>query len=491
MHRRQFLAVLGSVTAAGLTMPWARALGGTPASNSELLLGVEKLPGGGSWGEIPKLVNTSSKPGLFKATLTAAPVQVPLLGGAPTEFWAYNGSLPGPLIEVEEGDTVEIVFVNRLSQPSTIHWHGLPVPPEQDGNPHDPVLPGKQRIYRFTLPMGSAGTYWYHPHPHLHTAEQAYRGLAGPFLVRSRNDPLRGIPERLLVFSDLKLDASGQIAPNNANDVMNGREGQFVLVNARRFPVLPFHPSGRERWRVWNACSARYLNLSLPGIGFTLVGTDGGLIERPVTGLPVYLLAPGQRAELVVDAEQNRNRADLSALPYQRGKMGQVPPEKILPLLTVDFSKVSNQRPAALPTQLARIDDLGPIKAKKQVVFSEQMSMVGGQHSMAFLVNGKVFDMRRIDLISKRGEVELWEIVNQSDMDHPFHLHGTQFQVLERELDEVVSREPFRAWRDTVNLKSKETVRIKTVQHFTGTRMFHCHILEHEEAGMMGQLKVV
>jgi suppressor of ftsI len=124
---------------------------------------------------------------------------------------------------------VAITFVNNLKQPSTIHWHGLPIPPEQDGNPHDPVPLGGRRTYSFNLPEGSAGTYWYHPHPHQNTAEQAFRGLAGPLLVRSRNDPLAGLPERLLVVSDLKLDRYAAIAPNEANDWMNGREGQFAL----------------------------------------------------------------------------------------------------------------------------------------------------------------------------------------------------------------------------------------------------------------------
>ena len=131
--------------------------------------------------------NTSKAPGVFHATLTAAPVTLPLIASGPTELWAYNASLPGPLIEVFEGDTVEILFVNRLPQPSTIHWHGLPVPSEQDGNPQDAVAPGAQRIYKFTLPEGCAGTYWYHPHPHGFTAEQVFRGLAGTFIVRAKD----------------------------------------------------------------------------------------------------------------------------------------------------------------------------------------------------------------------------------------------------------------------------------------------------------------
>ncbi len=490
MQRRTFLQGMLLAGAGGFSL---KALAGTMplAPAGMALLNPALLPSGADLQALPRLANQSTEAGMFRATLTAAPVSVPLLKTGPTEFWAYNNTLPGPLIEVREGDTVEITLINRLSQPTTIHWHGLPVAPEQDGNPQQPVLPGQQHTYRFTLPVGSAGTYWYHPHPHEVTAEQAFRGLAGGFIVLAKDDPLAGIPERHLILSDLKLDQSGFIALNDSNDWMNGREGQFVLVNAQQRPNLRFAAQGRERWRVWNACSARYLRLQLPGSQFTLVGTDGGLIEKPVQGLNEYLLAPGQRAELVVDAGRRHDTATLTGAIYDRGKMGKVAPEQAIAILNVDFSAVANSELAALPAQLTTIADLGTPVARKQVVFSEQMTMDNGQHGMQFLVNGRQYDMNRIDLTSRVNEVELWEIVNQSDMDHPFHLHGTQFQVQSREIDGVITPEPFKAWRDTVNLRSGETVRIKTVQHWPGIRMFHCHILEHEAAGMMGQLKVI
>ncbi|NMM26480.1 MAG: multicopper oxidase family protein [Glaciimonas sp.] len=477
-------------------MGWANAAaGGMPAMNMDAatvkLAAVEALGAGTAISDIIKLANTSGQPGLFRASLIAAPVNLPLLPGTPTEFWAYNGSLPGPLIEVIEGDTVEILFENRLPQATTVHWHGLPVPAEQDGSPLNPVAPGGKRLYRFSLPVGSAGTYWYHPHPHDNTPEQVYRGLAGIFIVRAKIDLLKDIPERLLVISDLKLGADGRIAPNDANDEMNGREGQFALVNAQRQPLLQFDRSGRERWRIWNANSARYLRLVLPDAGLTLVGTDGGLLEHPVTGLAELLLAPAERVEIIVDAGTNKGRVALVAAPYQRGKMGIVPAEKALNLLTVDFSKVAGAPQKPLPATLRRIDDMGSPKAKKRIVFSEKMSMAGGQHSVKFMINGKQFDMNRIDLESRVGQVDLWEIANESDMDHPFHIHGTQFQVIEHESDGKVTPAPYRAWRDTVNLKSREIVRIKLAHHFKGIYMFHCHVLEHEGAGMMGQLKVV
>ncbi|TDR77830.1 multicopper oxidase family protein [Paludibacterium purpuratum] len=494
MDRRSFLggmllSGLGGFSLKTLAETLPQAMPGPVGSAA--LLDPALLSAGADLAAMPKLINESRQAGLFKATLIAAPARVPLLSTGPTEFWAYNGSLPGPLIEVTEGDNVEITLVNQLTQPTTIHWHGLPVPPGQDGNPHDAVAPGQSHTYRFTLPVGCAGSYWYHPHPHLLAAEQVYRGMAGGFIVRARQDPLAQIPERSLILSDLKLDARGQIAPNDSDDWMNGREGQFVLTNGQNRPVLRFSPQGRERWRVWNANSARYLRLQLPGSTLTLVGTDGGLLEKPQAGLEEYLLAPGQRAEFIVDAGQRRDLAKLVSAVYDRGKMGDVAPEHPIAILSVDFSAVSASALPPLPDKLVVIPDLGKPVAHKRVVFSESMSMRNGQHEMKFLVNGRQYDMNRIDLKSRAGDVEVWEIANQADMDHPFHLHGTQFQVLSRELDGEAIAVPYKAWHDTVNLKSGETVRIKTVQHWPGIRMFHCHILEHEAAGMMGQLKVI
>ncbi|SDG84638.1 bilirubin oxidase [Paraburkholderia phenazinium] len=525
--------------------------GGMPPSVQ--LAAPDALPAGAPLAALRTLPNESGEPGLFRATLVAQPAQHTLIAGHPTTFWQYGpaggqpaegagngpasaqpGSLVvGPLIDVREGDTVEIRFVNRLPEPSTIHWHGLPVPPDQDGNPSDPVAPGGSRVYRFTLPRGSAGTYWYHPHPHGQSAEQVFRGLAGPFVVRAADDPLAAWPERHLFFSDLKLASDGAIPPNDMMDWMNGREGQFVLVNGARRPLIVVTTD--ERWRIWNGCNARYLRLSLgEGRVFTQVGTDGGLLEQPRAGLTTLLLAPGERAELMVSAAgasgeaaqaqqsaQSRQlatsaqtaRAILTAEVYDRRKMamshGSLPPNPALPLADVQFepdSADTTQVARVLPASLRVIAPLGAPAARKSVVFSERMDMAAMHHTgrpvtgglpgglptgMSFMINGATFDPRRITLTSRRGEVEHWSIENRTDMDHPFHLHGTQFQVLEREQGGVAALEPYRAWRDTVNVQPGETVRIATVQQQAGRRMFHCHILEHEDLGMMGTLKVI
>ncbi|WP_118179692.1 multicopper oxidase family protein [Paraburkholderia phosphatilytica] len=513
----------------------AHQTGGAHAmTGSAPLASADALPAGAPLAMLRTLPNESREPGVFRATLVAQPVSRTLLPGHPTTFWQYDGGdggaggaeagpVVGPMIEVREGDTVEIRFVNRLAQPSTIHWHGLPVPPDQDGNPADAVAPGGSRVYRFTLPPGSAGTYWYHPHPHQLSAEQVFRGLAGPIIVRAPDDPLAGWPERHLFFTDLKLAADGAIAPNYMMDWMNGREGQFVLVNGARRPRIAM--AGDERWRVWNACNARYLLLTLgDDHPFAQVGTDGGLLAAPREGLTRLLLAPGERAELIVRAKGGGASDGASATPavltaalYDRRKMSMtmshgdasLPPSPAMPLADVEFAPAAaGAAPRVLPARLREIAAPAAPVASKTVVFSEQMDMAtmhqpgAGMHGMPagmhdlpagmrFLVNGASFDPARITLTSRRGDVERWSIDNQSDMDHPFHLHGTQFQVVERVKGGVVTPEPFRAWRDTVNVEPGEIVRISVQQQTAGERMFHCHILEHEDLGMMGTLKVV
>ncbi|MBP0591296.1 multicopper oxidase family protein [Paraburkholderia sp. LEh10] len=474
------------------------------------------LPAGAPLAALRKLANESTEPGVFRAMLVAQPVRRQLMAGHSTSLWLYGdaaqGPIVGPLIDVREGDNVEIRFVNHLPQASTIHWHGLPVPPDQDGNPMNPVAPGGTHVYRFTLPQGSAGTYWYHSHPHMMSSEQVFRGLAGPIVVRAADDPLAAFPERHLFFSDLKLASDASIAPNDVMDWMNGREGQFVLVNGARRPLIAIAQD--ERWRLWNGCNARYLRLSLGDKQiFTQVGTDGGLLDKPRDGLTELLLAPGERAEIVVRAGAQPSTATLTAAVYDRRKMTMtegsgLPPEPAKPLADIRFEPGAQAAARAVPQTLRHIAPLLSSTGhadgnapQKSVVFTEAMDMMamhrpGASMSalppgMRFLINGAAFDPARIALTSRRGEVEVWSIENRTDMDHPFHLHGTQFQVIEREQGGAKTPEPFLAWRDTVNVQPGQTVRIATVQRDAGERMFHCHILEHEDLGMMATLKVV
>ncbi|HRK84305.1 MAG TPA: multicopper oxidase family protein [Alcaligenes sp.] len=510
MKRREiFKLALGAALLHSLPgRAWAQMHHGTMPmmghQEHNALMPLERMPGGRALRPLLPLTNTSSEPGHFQARLTAAAHTVILADGKKTQVWLYNGQMPGPLIELKEGDQLDIEFVNQLDQATTVHWHGLPVPPEQDGNPQDPVAPGQSRHYRFTLPEGSAGTYWYHPHPHGKTGEQVAHGLAGALIVRAADDPLAGVPEQHWVISDLRLDSDGQIPANTPMDWMNGREGQFVLINGQHQPRM--RVSTGERIRVWNACAARYLRLHIPGARLVQIGTDGGLLQVPLAPSDEVFLAPAERAELFVLTEQS-GPSTLQALYYDRQKMMVQEEPHTLTLAQIDV----RTEPFSLPPRLRDIAAAPQGDVDARVVFSEVMPMnhatmgegmnhgshgsMPGMPDMAamrnmFRVNDRIYDMQRIDLRCPVGQWQRWEVVNDSHMDHPFHLHGTQFQVLSRATGGKTTPEPFRAWRDTVNLRPNETVTLAFRQDVPGLRMFHCHILEHEDLGMMAQLMV-
>jgi bilirubin oxidase len=500
MDRRNFIllgsawsvAALARHRGRGMPQP-VRGAAPTPASSPTALTAGQPLP------DLVRLANTSTSPGTFEGTLIAERAGKTVLAGRSTEFWTYNGLVPGPMSEVFEGDTVRIRLENRLSQETTVHWHGLPVPPSQDGSPMDPIAPGASRTYEFTLPLGSAGTYWYHPHPHEHTAEQVFRGMAGLFVVRSRTDPVPAdIEEKRLVVSDLRLASDGSIPANTAMDWQNGREGNYVLVNGQYQPTLGINPGQSQRWRILNATNARYLRLALDQHTFTLIGTDGGLLAAPVPGLNEILLAPAQRVDVIVTAGlASGASAMLQSLPYDRGMMGMGMMgggSSTFSLLSVVYSR-SASLPIAMPTALRPIEPLGAPTAYKHLVLSSEMGMgmgmMGSGGMMQFLIDGKSFDPARVDRTSRVNAVEQWTIENRSSMDHPFHLHGTQFQVVSRTRGGATIAEPTLAWRDVVNVGAFESVVFKVVQSQLGKRMYHCHILEHEDQGMMGVLDVI
>ena len=441
------------------------------------LLPASAIPQGTDLPALPMLKNESTEPKLFKATLTAKPVNVELIKGKPTDFWAYNDSIPGPTIEVYEGDTVEITLDNQLPQPTTIHWHGILVPADQDGNPQDEVQSGTKRTYKFTIPEGTAGTYWYHPHGHNTVAEQAYRGLAGVFIVKSKTDPYAKFTQQNWLFSDLKLKANGKIAENTFNDWMNGREGQFLLMNGALKPTVNI--TEPTRVRIWNACSAKFLNLSLADAKVYIIATDGGFLENPQE-IQKLLLTPGERAELLIVPTKTGTVA-LKSLAYDRGKMGMVPADPDMDIATVNLQKSAS---VTLPKNIRQLPVYEKPSIKRLIEYTEVMN----HNQMLFLVNGKMHDMNHNDVTVKAGEVEEWIIFNNSHMDHNFHIHGTQFLVIEHDYNEQKSKPEINGFKDTVNLRPYEKVTIRFVQDEKGLRMYHCHIFEHETLGMMGQL---
>ena len=542
MNRREFLL---TGAAAWVVAP---AVAHGHDGHNHGMAGMPELLEGNPFEDLSPLANESVAPGLFEARLRAGPGTVRYLPGVETPVLAYNDLCPGPLIEATEGDRIRIDFRNGIpGQPSTIHWHGMQVPADQDGNPQDIVASGSGRFYEFTLPEGSAGSYWYHPHPHGLTAEQFYRGLNGVFLVRPKVDPIpAAYGDTVLFMTDLRLAADGSMPPSTPADMMNGRVGDHVLVNGQKNPLLVVPAGTRRRFRLYNAMNGRYLRLTFGDGAMTVIGTDGGLLEAPVPGVSEVLLVPGERMEVVV-AFDRPGTATLNTLPYDCGWMGPgVPDDGDMTLLTVGVTEATAPvEVPPLPASLRSIPPLGDPAVTRRFELGEVMAghmqhgaghdmgamaagtkpgnaaaggtatmtgMAGHDHAamtragrdmaaaghapepgmgMAFLINGKTFDMHRVDIRPKVGDVELWEIVNPTDMDHPFHVHGAQFQIVEFEDARGVRKPPYRAWKDVVNVRPGETARFLIRQDMPGLRPYHCHILEHGQLGMMANAEVV
>lgn len=467
LGRRQMLRVLGT-GAAGLLVS-RRAI----AQQAQLGLPPPR-----------RLRGRRLEPGLVQAELTAAATRV-RVADAWAELWTYGGSFPGPLLRVREGDRVRLRLTNQLPEETNLHLHGLHIPPAVD-NPFLAVPPGEAATYEFDVPRGSRGLHWYHPHVHGRVARQLFAGLAGPILVEpaTAEFALSGAEEHILVLKDLELDGD-RPAPHLPPDWRRGKEGSLRLVNGTLDPVL-VATRGALRLHILNASNARYYRLALQEHAFHLLATDGHALATPVV-VEEILLAPGERAEVLVLLERQGTFALLD-LPYDRGAAmmmggmgGTGVGREAVQLMTL--VRRTERAPRLLPTALATVEDFRgrPADVTRGLVLGE--AMMGAR----FSINGKEFDPTRVDLASRLGNLEIWEIENRGGMDHPFHLHTYPFQVLSRN----GVAESAVVWKDVVNVRRSETVQIAVpLRDFAGRTVYHCHIAEHEDQGMMGTLDV-
>jgi len=432
----------------------------------------------------PLLVNISKLPKTVEVNLTAAVTKLSLQPGVVSEVFAYNGHVPGPTLDVREGDRVIIHFKNELREPTTVHWHGIHLPFESDGSPFHPIKPGESKDYVFTVRPGTAGTYWYHPHPDHRTGFAIGKGLFGAIVVHAADDPLPRLTERLLVLSDNRFLQDGTIdfpdpgSHHGGIDEENGREGPVLFVNGQVLPRIQIRSGEVQRWRVVNTSAGRIFRIAIPGQTMLQVGTDGGLLEKPVEVKEV-LLTTGERVELLVSGGARGTNTVLQNLPYDRYSPQTRPADWNVTrdLLTLETTNQPPVTPPVIPATLTKIVPLDITKA------TAVRTIIFGQG----IINGHTMDMARVDVSTHVGATEIWEITNIVGMDHPFHLHGFQFQVLDR--DGV--KEPYVAWKDMLNIPKHSTARIIVrYDDYPGKWMFHCHILDHEDHGMMGVLEV-
>jgi FtsP/CotA-like multicopper oxidase with cupredoxin domain len=476
-HKRAAAIAAVIIAAASMAAAW---YGQRPAEAVESALQVSQPEG---WDEdlalaVPRDLNPD--PDVIEIELEARIEELEIVPGKTTAAWTYNGSLPGPLIRAKVGDRLIVHFTNSLPEATTIHWHGVRVPNDMDGAPgytQEPVQPGE--YFRYEFEFKDAGTFWYHPHQS--SAAQVGRGLYGPIVVQDPDDPEVFGDDLVLVLSDISLEEDGQLQSERSGGGFGdlfGREGSVVLVNGRVRPTLKVRAGKQQRWRVINAARTRYFRLAARGEPFVRLGGDHGLAERS-EAIERFLVVPGERADLVyTPADAPGETYVMRWVPVNRGwgtQTGRVPKD-LLEIVTVNERPV---RPVSIPDNLRAIE---PIDIRGAVEHRLEMSIMRAGSTTLMGINGVHHDHAR-PLTARIGETHVWTIVNDTDFAHPFHLHGYFFQVLDED------RVP--EWKDTVDVPAKSQLALAVrFDERPGMWMYHCHILDHAEAGMMGHLLV-
>lgn len=474
ISRRDLL--MSGLVAAGTSLPLARSWAGKKNRGAHIL-------------DEPDIV----------IRLSARPKIIDVGVGSESEFWIYRGELLkgpaealiqnlesylGPTITVHTGDRIRLIFENQLPMESVIHWHGLDVSHENDGHPHNAISPGESYEYDFVV-ENRAGMYWYHPHPHGNTGLQVYRGLAGLFVVKDGEEQTLNLPsgdqEMQVVLQDRYFNEDGFMEYRPS---MMGAFGNRLLINGTldRKKIVR---KGVYRLRLLNGCNARIFNMALShGRKLRLIGSDGGLLKKPVDKSRFYF-APAERVDLLVDF-RDFNSGDvvtLESLPLVEGRG-----EKYS---LIEFHiKDEAGRDYNCPEQLSEYENIPRSEARNgHAPKPFELIPVRG---VGWTINGNAYEPDRYEdyELIPFGSTEVWEFYNPTGMPHPMHIHGTQFQVLRREigsfpgcLDE--------GWKDTVLVMPGDRVQmIKRFNTFKGTFLYHCHNLEHEDMSMMRNFKI-
>ena len=519
LSRRQLLAGIAALPA---VFVHARAAVAKPAT---------PLP-------IPKLSDATDTGG--KVSFAAQKAQHVFGDGMASDTYGYSASFLGPVIKVKSGTTLGIDFRNELDVPTAVHWHGVMLPSEFDGGPHNPVAPGAS--WQPQLPITQAAcTAWFHPHPHGDTARQVYMGLAGMIIIEDDTSPTLGLPDTYgvndlpLILQDRAFDGMGMMVYDaSPMSMMHGARGAQVIVNGAIAPQAKV-PRGLTRLRLLNGANARNFWLRFADARpFNVIASDNGFLAKPVQ-VNDLVMAPGERYEVLVnfadgkpatlqtypDYNGNFKTGTISALSRRLASMKheasaimsfavddklprgpQEIPDSLITLPVVDETKAIQTRRLLLDPmtmtnmpmmQAAGQGNMAKMDHSKMDMSNMKMGgmkMPGMGMQVKMGINGKSFDMARIDAEPALGSSEIWEVEGEA-MAHPFHIHGATFRVLE--LDGAAPPDHQRGWKDTVLVNQKTRLLVKFDQPATAEKpfMYHCHILEHEDAGMMAQYRTV
>ncbi|HGM9833868.1 multicopper oxidase CueO [Proteus mirabilis] len=524
MQRREFLKLGATLSAVTLLPSWSR-LAFAQTNTPSLAIPPQISP------DKQQKIVLNIQQGVSQFTATAS-----------TTTWGYNGSLLGPALKLKRGEPVTIEINNTLPETTTVHWHGLEISGEQDGGPQATIAPGKSRTVTFT-PDQAESTCWFHPHTHGITGKQVAMGLGGLVIIEDDETAKRKLPHRWgvddlpVILQDKRLDSNGQI--DYQLDVMSAAVGWFGDMMLTNGAIQPQHivPKGWIRLRFLNGCNARSLNLATSdGRPMYVIASDGGLLAEPVkvTELPILM---GERFEVLVDTSDGRD-FDIVTLPVRQMGMVLAPFDNVLPVLRLLPS--AEKAVGILPDQLALIPALPSLShiatrslhlrmdmrldMQGMMALTERYgdkALAGIHHGMSYMrqgngngmmgggmncghgsadvdiynansINGIPFSMTEPAFDVKQGVYERWLVSGRGDMMlHPFHVHGTQFRILSEN-----GRKPEKhrqGWKDIVRVEGQISEILVKFDHLATKEhpfMAHCHLLEHEDTGMMAGFTV-
>lgn len=516
MHRRDFIKLGAAISVASALPLWSRAVFAAERTT---------LP-------IPPLLTADANNQIL---LNVQSGKTSFAGKSATT-WGYNGDLLGPAIKLQQGKAITVNIRNHLPEETTVHWHGLEVPGDVDGGPQGIIKPGASRTVTFT-PTQRAATCWFHPHQHGKTGYQVAMGLAGLVLIEDEDSQMLLLPKQWgiddipVIMQDKKFTPAGEI--DYQLDIMSAAVGWFgdtLLTNGVQYPQHT-PPRGWLRLRLLNGCNARSLTLAASDKRpLYVVASDGGLLPEPVqvNELPMLM---GERFEVLVDARDGKP-FDLVTLPVNQMGMAIAPFDKALPILRIQPVGIPGS--GKLPDSLVSMPSIpaldGLTERKLQLSMDRMLDMMGMQALMkkygnqamggmdhgnmmghggmkmdhggmgnmhhggggfdfhnANRINGKAFDMNVPMFAAAKGQYERWVISGEGDMMlHPFHIHGTQFRILRENGQAPAAHRS--GWKDTVRVEGGVSEVLVKFDHEASKEqayMAHCHLLEHEDTGMM------
>lgn len=441
---------------------------------------------------LPGLDEGTIRDGVRRFALNMAAAETEFVPGRATRTWGINTPFLGPVLRVKAGEKVRLDVTNRLDETAALHWHGLHLPARMDGGPHQPIAPGATWSPEFPM-MQKAGTFWFHAHQHGRTAAHVWAGLAGAIRVEDDEEAALPLPRTygeddfILILQDRRFGPDGQMpyAPD-MHDRMSGKIGDVMLVNGQIGTHLATD-APRVRLRILNGANGSIYRLHFAdGRPFHQIASDGGLLGAPVL-LTEALVAPGERAELLVDLHEGE------ALMLRTEVLGAESPfAGSLGLRDViELRPARAQAPAPILTH--RLAEMAAVPEADGATRTFALTMLGGGMMGDPVINGVRFDHGRIDFSVPLGATETWVFENRTEMFHPMHIHDTQFRIVSRNGAPPDAREA--GLKDVVLTRPGERVEVRaTFADYADPvvpYMMHCHILEHEDLGMMQQFTVV